>query len=284
MLSNTAERVQCYMGDSLAETVRWIAETPRRWSYKHSETNRPERKWDLNVGYDGALRLAREGWADGVKELFGQLTAHFPQQFEKEPPWRFDVAGQLPDVPRFLRGQPDHMLTRGRAKGAKPIVHIVINTVCSAYTNDRQFVNYGAAICAMIDQIEAGGKRVELDVAAVFGSLNGGNTAVLGWKVKRAGDPVDLADIAFALAHPAAFRRIQFGMVERTPGSWQTADYGYCASLTPKLAKLFDADNAFLLDGVGEAGSRCNTPEEALAMAQEQLRRAEEKVHAQQAS
>lgn len=285
MLHNRKDNVMAIMGDSLSDVIRWLDDEPRQWR-QNSSRQRGSRDWDLGVGWEGAVKLAREGWEEGVKRIHSELTAHFPQSFVKEPPWRHDVGGALPDVPRYLQGMPDHMWDRGRAKGSKPIVHIVINTVCSAWTTAQQFVNYGAAITALIDEIEASGRRVELDIAAVFRSLGGYGrgsfTGIVGWKVKRAGEHVDLAAISFGLAHPAAFRRIQFAMIERTPTNWDTPGYGMCGGLTKAHAKLLDCERAFLLDGVGEAGSACNTAEGALNLARAQLARAEEKVHAEQ--
>lgn len=269
-------------GDSVGDTVRWLENNGRSWGQSSSVHDRATKNWDLGAGYHGAVRLAQVGWEEGVKAIHNELTANFPQAFSKEPPWRYDVAGALPDVPRYLQSQPDHMLARGRAKGAKPVVNIVINTVCSAWTKSEQFVNYGAAITALIDDIESKGKRVQLSVAAVFSSLGWSNTGVVGWQVKQAGEPVDLAAIAFSLAHPAAFRRIQFGMVERTPRNWDTPGYGRCGRLTNEHAKLMDADDAFLLDGVGEDGASCSTAQGALELARAQLARAEAKVYARQ--
>lgn len=279
MLKRHEGRTIVFMGDSLAETVRWLESNSRCWQQNASRTDRASPNWDLRAGWDGALRLASMGWEEGVKAIFNELAANFPQHYEKEPPWRYDVAGALPDVPRYLHGEPAHMQARGRAKGGKPIVHIIINTVCSARTKSNEFVNYGAAITAMIDDIESKGKRVQLDIAAVFTNLRG-NTGIVGWNVKQAGDPVDLSAIAFSLAHPAAFRRIQFGMIERTPWEWDTYGYGQCGKLTNTHAALMEAENAFLLDGVGEDGKACTTAEGALKLARAQLARAEAKVYA----
>lgn len=283
MLKRREGRTMVLMGDSLAEAVRWLENNRRQWQQSASRTDRATKSWDLGAGWDGAVRLASVGWEEGVKAIFNELTANFPQHYDKEPPWRYDVAGALPDVPRYLHGEPEHMLARGRAKGGKPIVHIIINTVCSAWTKGSQFVNYGAAITAMIDDIESKGKRVQLDVAAVFSNLRG-NTGVVGWNVKQAGDPVDLSAIAFSLAHPAAFRRLQFGMIERTPFDWDTFGYGQCGRMTNAHAKLMEAERAFLLDGVGEDGKSCDTAAGALALARAQLARAEAKAYAREES
>jgi hypothetical protein len=272
-LSKQADAV-AFMGDELMDVAAWLKATPRCWSQSSSVRDRASDRWDLNAGYHGAERLAREGWADGARVIHNNLAVNFPNAHIKEPAWKYDVAGALPDVPRFLAGAPGPMMNHGRAKGRQPVVHIVVNVVCSANVGAKEFSNYGTALVALIDTIENSGRRVELDVAAVFSGLggwSGKNKCVTAWKVKRANDPVDLAAIAFSIAHPAAFRRIMFAMVERSPSAWNTPGYGFCAKLTPELAELIDAGDAFLLDGVGEARGQCTTPAGALQLAQAQL-------------
>jgi hypothetical protein len=135
-----------------------------------------------------------------------------------------------------------------------------------------EYRNYGAAITAMVGQIEATGRQVELDV--VFVDELKHERAVLGWKVKRAGDTVDLSAVAYSLAHPAAFRRIGFAMIERTPQRNQTPGYGRCGSLTKELAETIGAGEAFLLGGVGVSSGACSSMQGALKFAAQQINKA----------
>lgn len=280
MLEYQKDRTAIFFGDSIADVVSWLDRSPRQWRQHASRTNSASNSWDANAGWEGALRLGRDGWDAGVQDLHGRLQAMVRTVPEKQPPWRYDVAGALPDVPRFLAGAPDPMMNHGKAKGNKPTVHIVVNVCVSAMATSAQIMNFGTALTAVIDEIEHGGKRVQLDAIAVFSSLGSGygaNTGVVGWTVKRASEPCDLSAIAFSLAHPAAFRRIMFAMLERTPLSWDTPGYGTVHGRISKEQKqVLDCEQAFCIEGIKADARRCTTIEGALGLAQEQLAAAEQ--------
>jgi hypothetical protein len=223
----------------------------------------------LATGWHKALELAHTGWTDGAVDLADMLAVLPPN--EAEPEYVYDVAGYMPDVSLYCAGDPMHMRNDGHPEGRKPIVHLVINVVCSGATPANAFKNYGAAITAMIGQIEATGRRVELDCVFIDHFYQNNITAIMGWKVKRANDNVDLSAVAYSLAHPAAFRRIGFAMIERTPKSGQSHGYGSCGSLTPELAERIGAKGAFLLAGIGTNSSECRDMKGALRYAAQQI-------------
>lgn len=278
MLTRTEDKITLFMGDDATDVAHWLEQTPRQWRQKSSMADGRSHHWDLSAGYDGAVRLAAQGWSEGVKQVDDVLRVGFKRAQERAPRVVHDVAGHLPDVGRYLSGDPLHMIHSGRDKGAGSTMHIIINTVCSAATRAEQFINYGAAIVAMIDELENSGKRVHLDVASVF-NLNR-RIGVFGWTVKQSRDALDIGAVAFAISHPAAFRRLQFAMAERTPRSMESSSYGTCGNLTNEIAAVMDAPHALLMNGVGENAyrGRSLTLEDASALAREQLERAEQLV------
>jgi len=270
MIKVENDKAAVYFGDNLAETVGWLERTPKRWQQNASVSERNRMDWDLGAGWHGALKLAKEGWKEGTTRLSNDLAANFGRSDHKEPPWRYDVAGHLPDVPRFLAGAPDPMMRHGQSKGRTPVIHIVVNISASCGISATEMANYGLAITALIDELEASGKRVELDVGATYSRL-GRKRGCFGWKVKMASEPIDLADVAFSIAHPAAFRRFTFAMAERTPRDMEDWAYGMPGVVTQDLAAEFGAEAAFLLDGVGHNPGACRTPAGAMTLARGQL-------------
>jgi hypothetical protein len=81
---------------------------------------------------------------------------------DKEDSWRYDVAGELPDIGRFLAGDPAHMKRHGHPKGHRPIISLAINVIANAMITAQQMANYGAALVTVVDQIENAGRRVDL--------------------------------------------------------------------------------------------------------------------------
>jgi hypothetical protein len=233
------------IGDDLTDVQRWIRETPPTWSARSSVTTAATKDWDLGVGYEGAMKLAETGWSEGDILLNDQLMTHKPERDHADS-WRYDVAGELPDIGRYLAGDPLHMRRHGHPKGHQPIVSLLIRNCCGGAVAADTFVKYGAALCTIVDQLENMGRRVEVNVADI--SVIDGIRCTLGWTVKQAEDSLDLAAMAFSLAHPAAPRRIGFAMCERTPReAW---NYGQPAS--PKQSDWIDpVPNMYCLDGVG---------------------------------
>lgn len=254
MLKYTQGGTMVIFGDSLEETARWLEATPSEWAKRGINASHDSHRgynWDLGVEWEGAARMAKDGWSEGAQNLAHNLSA-LPPAMNTHADLRFDVGGHFPDVARYLAGDPANMITRGKRMGNPPVIHLVINFICSGATRAEAFVAYGTAMVAMIDQLEAHGRRVELDVVLVD-ALRKGPRLIAGWKVKRADDHCDLAAIAFSIGHPAAFRRFGFAMIERSPESAAEMGYGSCAGLTKADAALIDAENALLLDGIGTA-------------------------------
>lgn len=270
MIRKLTENLCVLFADDLHDAAQFLKDTPAKWRDRQSVTGSVSQSWDMATGWDRALKMAETGWSEGAQDLSNKLAILAPN--EAEPEYSYDVAGYLPDVGLYCAGDPLHMRNDGHPEGRKPIVHLVVNVVCSGGIGAEEFKNYGTAVTAMIGQIEATGRQVELDLVIVDQLRH--HKAILGWKVKRAGDNVDLSAIAYSLAHPAAFRRIGFALIERTPGINSTPGYGRCSGLTPELAAHINAEGAFLLGGIGESFGSCKTMAGALKYAANEINNA----------
>lgn len=272
MIERTIDGVIVRHGDSLAETADWLARTPLApWSANGPSWNRASTQLNQykTRDFDHALQLAKFGWHEGADRVHYGLAALLAYTGGGVSPWRYDMAGDVPDVPRYLAGVPDCMKRRTRQNGNKPIVHIMLNTALSGSADYEQIMNYGIAIAGLVDYLENHGRRVELDRVGIVsdgGSL-GGVWSMQGWKVKRAEEPLDLAATAFATAHPSSHRRLVWGMRERCP----VGGYGSPQKLKPKHAAMIDAEGAFILDSLGHDYARATTLLGALQLAAERL-------------
>lgn len=271
----TDRHIVAYAEDGLPGVERFLNERQRQWQQQQSQDsgNRPSNTWDLNAGYKGAVRMAHEGWSEGAADIETRLQAIMPAA-GRESRWGYSVAGSTPNIGRFLRGNPNNMKTRKRRQsGSAPVFHIVVNSSASCCITGEQMKNYGVALVGLIDRLETAGRRVILDV--MFGlTLNGDTTKIaVGWNVKKAHDHIDLGAIAFSVAHPAAFRRLGFAMLERLPKETDTWGYGHPADISPEDMPDY-THGMMLLDGVSYEPNRCNSPADALRMAIEQINKA----------
>lgn len=245
---NENDKDVTFFGDDVQDVIRWLEATQREWPENSSQQYVGDYSWDLGASWADTLKLARDGWPEGIRTA--EAAAAEVASTARTSNLRYDVAGEMPDVARYCAGDPFHMVSSRHQKQNTPVVHLVVNVICSASVDARRFAEYGGAVAALVDQIENTRRRVELDVIGINTHLGYG-VSRCGWKVKRADEPLDLAAVAFGIAHPAAYRRIMCAMWERLPRNMYTEGYGSVASLTQPHAAHIDAADAVLLDGVG---------------------------------
>lgn len=249
--------------ESMREFGQWIDVTPRAWPDQASVTERATESWDLSLGYKGALDMAANGWLEGAQRAQRELRTFTPAN--PAPAMVTDFYGHMPHVPRYCAGAPDCMIRHANPPrfGEGKVLTLYVPLSANCYTNAQHMANYGLGVAQYVNQLETEGTRCE--VWAVFSSHNLG----MGWrstesfKVKSAEQPLDLAVMAFAIGHPAAFRRLSFAANERLPRAAYKSNYGQ--AVRAKLSDLIDpAHGAVILNGMTTASQTSRTPESAL--------------------
>jgi hypothetical protein len=129
---------------------------------------------------------------------------------EREQP-RKALVGETLNVAAFCEGNPYHFY-KDVDEYAKPRVHIAYSTNAVCGVKSSEFIRYGAAICALVEQLA---EQVDVKV-----SLYITNTGVFGKDraaqivtIKDYDEVVDISRVA-ATAHPSFFRRIGFTWFE----------------------------------------------------------------------
>lgn len=242
-----APELDLLIGDNIYDVTQWIASTPRLWRYDDSQSYWGGQEWDLGAGWAKSLAMSSTGWPQGVQKL-AVAADLLPPQERKKLFTHYDVAGHVPDVGRFVMGDPMCMTTRRKKRAPTLVTSIVVNMSANFNVPASEFVNLGAAFASVINDLEEAGRRVELMVVHASRVQNS-KEVCHGWWVKRAGDPLDLDQLAFAIAHPASFRRIGFAMRERTNPQYQLSNYGYTDKLSKSMiARLGVAEDAVIFD------------------------------------
>jgi hypothetical protein len=178
--------------------------------------SRKDKTWDLNAGYEGAVEVATNGWADGRK-LVEQTLAVLAQSSGQGIPPEDDVAGGVLDVPSFVAGDPCHYdCDPEDASGQARIIRIIIPLSVNWAVEANILVNRGAAIASVVDSLEARGQQVEVIAFSGHGTSRG--QANVRFTVKQAGEHLSTDRLAAALCHPATFRRLCFAGVESLGG------------------------------------------------------------------
>lgn len=260
-----------YFFDSLAEMGRWIEGTKRTWPSRDSESAGHSASWDLGAGYSDAVHMAKFGWLDGAARSQSALKRLAPSV--PEPRNRIDFVGYRPHVPRCVAGDVRHMVRKVKTRadnGRGKVLTLIVPVNAVAGVSAEHMANFGVAVAQYINQLERSNIRCEV-IAAMTSIVSGWRVSACV-RIKSAGQPLDLAVMAFAIGHPAMFRRLGFAIRERCHAPY---DIGYGQTVSTRVDDMINAPtNAVVLNGMKDADRYARTPGAAVAYVTAQLDKA----------
>jgi len=173
-----------------------------------------------------AIGLCRDGWQEGATRaaaLRDRINVNNPTQRRYV---RYGVAGAIPDVPRYLAGNPMHMKRLDSVNARqRPIITLINHVGGLGGVDSACFINKAATVCAIVDAIEGNGFSCHVIGMAMSRAPNGGLVGV-AFTVKEPGDHMDIGRAAFALGHTAMFRRLVFAARYSDDDSGNVAGFG----------------------------------------------------------
>ena len=192
--------------------------------------------WEGSASFCGtrnmaeALRYARDGWEEGAERARPLLEKIKTARPTRKALARWDVAGAVPSVPRYLAGNPLNMRNRQTVtSNRQPVITLVTNWSTPARVDARVFECAAVAAAAICDRLEDAGYRVEIIAGRRCSSErggNGGHVADLFARLKAAEDTLDLPRVAFGLGHPSVLRRLSFAIASIHPAFRKATEYG----------------------------------------------------------
>lgn len=218
--------------DSMTEFVDYAEKPVTRSS---GQTMSSGQSWDLAVGWEGALDLARNGWSEGRPEadaMVNQIVASLAEVIETAFEPVHDVEGGAVDMAAFLEGEPECMMRFEIAEHSahREVIRIIVSTTCSGGISASIVRNRGLAVAALVDLIARCGRSVELycENPVGYGNKSHGRHTLLV-KVKPAEGYLDIDQILFAIAHPAFQRRLAFSAQDQETEQIRN-EYGFHTS------------------------------------------------------
>jgi hypothetical protein len=188
---------------------------------RQSRGNAANQHWDYSSGFDGAVELARTGWAEGRERVEEQamrfrddVVRDHDEEFARPATVRA-FAGPMVNIGRYIAGAPDAMLTRKRTEMESPVIDILCNVAASGSIGAETYFTRGAAVAALADLLELTGRRVR--VRTIMATKNNQHSIEIYTTIKGPGDPLQMDALAFTLAHPAFMRRLGFAIMEQAP-------------------------------------------------------------------
>ena len=216
-----------------AETLAHVQNPPNGWgeAKRHSRARRSEGdKYYTLDDLPAAQQAMAHGWAEGLARVEGQVGAAIAGvRAERIPTYRMDVAGERPNVPLAVAGDPKCMFRRRpEAPRSRPIVSIAMAIGAPWHIDATCLARRGAAVLAWCDALEASGWTTEVE--AYWYTRSG--TASLDYRVtvKAAGERFDMDRMSFALVCPDMLRRAAFTILEACPDLRASHGQGYGTS------------------------------------------------------
>jgi hypothetical protein len=206
-----------------------------------------------------AIGLCEYGWPEGrqkVADLIGRYSVddaltHRGQTIEFD----YDVAGDEPDIDRYLAGEPENMIDYhiDPANSGRNL-KLIVNASQSAYVGAETITRRGVAIALAMDMMTAAGYGVGLEMAERsegYGRRDGKDITVeYRIPVVESGGFVDLDSMTFCLVHPSFLRRLIFSLNEHEPddirdamGYHESGGYG-----RPRSLDLSEDERAVVVD------------------------------------
>ena len=169
-----------------------------------------------------ALKTARTGWTAGAQEIERVFEDIRPQSKEVrltiEPdrvgPGTWSKGRLIAGHPKpWLKWHETEIITdNNTANGG--VIPLGINISQSAGVDAATRFKIGAAVLALIDILERAGKRVELTLFNAVQGYGNGAAINIAVTVKRADDPLNMANLAYAFANAATQRRLCWSVRE----------------------------------------------------------------------
>jgi hypothetical protein len=223
---------------SVGDCVRYVQSIPAADCWNDFFFDNSDSARDLvSVTGPEACGLALNGWHDGaarVARLRDTIAATQPVAAKIA---RWDVAGAVPSVPRYLAGNPLAMRRLASAETRKRPILTLVNHMGGTHNVPEQcFINRAAVVAAIADVIEASGYSLHIIGTSYCAKETFAHeTAVT---LKDPGAPVDIATLAFALGHAGFFRRIVLGVrcatdVNKPLGGGLGSTQDYSGALPP---------------------------------------------------
>lgn len=275
MREQVTGKTALYWYDSLHELGQYLEQAPVTWTASSSQdrTHKPAQSWDLGLGYEGAVKLAKQGWLEGAQRAQEALKSFNPMT--PAPVTKTDFYGYMPHVPRFCAGAPDSMIRHARPprEGFGKVLTLIVPCNAISSVGAKYMANFGLAVAQYVNQLEM--DRVRINIIGLMVSQLSEYRLAHAWQIKQADQPLDLAILAFAIGHPAMFRRLGFGLRER---SCVSERYGYGSTVEGRTSDVMNCPiNAYVLNGMGKANSIAKTPEAALAYIEAEINKAMER-------
>lgn len=197
--------------DNTLELVNFAKNTKVSTAWEFRRINSEE--------YETQSNLLLNGWHAKTKELKEAVKALNAKTGTKDRiKYVNEVQGYKPNVPLYLNGVPNCMINMKKTpvKKAKTI-HIVYDSSYPWAIKADEVVNNGALLVNVINQLEASGYRVKLDIINTMCNVHDNKVAMYSATFKEYGQPLNLDIVSYPIMNDRYLRCIMFDLQNKNP-------------------------------------------------------------------
>ncbi|MCL2174379.1 hypothetical protein FWH58_03785 [Candidatus Saccharibacteria bacterium] len=207
-------------------------------------TEKPD--WYGTRSMEEAVQQAEFGWPKGREKMnavLEQININELLRRYHRPEPRFDVAGDEPDVSRFLLGEPCDMVSCPLGLTAKDkIANLWINATVSVGVSSEQIIRRGAVIAAAHAAVTAAGYSLGVEMVSTTEFDRTYDIIEYHIPIVRPGDYFSQDILAWCMISPSFFRRLVFALKEIEPdkrrkeiGAYRNGSYGHPRKIQSEL-------------------------------------------------
>lgn len=201
--------------DSVNEYVTYLETTPAYSSNRSRSSKTGSNDFTGTKSWEEAIELCKYGDEKLRKQIVNTIaTVDDVQNFVNTARQEYvnDVVGFMPNVPNHVMGVPTAMIRSTKKFIASKVLNIYVNVSASSYVSSKDIETNASKCVAAINYLEKQGYRCNV-WSGDFGEKNG---KVIGKivRIKHDKEPLNLASMAFPMAHPSMLRRLSFKHIE----------------------------------------------------------------------
>lgn len=203
--------------DSLDTFMKVIENRPKNERMKNANSSRNgSEDFTGTRNYEEALDLLKNGYEKPLEKIKNAVAKDLKisQSRPRRTPQNA-VVGFIPNVPNYLLGIPEQMITIHQTPEKVKAISISYYIGNNCGTRAKDLEDAGIKILNVINRLELSGIRVNLDIIAMC-SKTSGEWQIASVNVKGYREQLDIKKLCFPLAHPSMFRRFGFAWLERS--------------------------------------------------------------------
>lgn len=235
--------------DSIETFLKVIETRPKNEVMKYANASHDgDKAFTGTQNFDEAMELLKNGYEKPLNKIKSEISKDLKisQSRPRRTP-RNAVVGFVPNVPNYLLGVPEQMITINQTPQKVKAVSIIYYIGNNCGTSASSLEKAGITMLNVINRLELSGIRVNFDISAMCTQRI--EKPLEEWQivtinVKSYREQLDIKKLCFPLAHPSMFRRLGFAWLERSTDIKLNFSYSYGKSATSSDEKTL-CENVF---------------------------------------